>query len=136
MTDKEAAEAEKTWNEWFEGLNFNVKSDIYTLVKPLVEMSECQHNFYDTDGYKNDFESGTLICRKCGIHTNKSKLEAQVIQTAPEMKICSGCGGENSTVDRHLFDGMCTDCTTRGLYNHDFAVAARKRNEQLIKKEA
>ena len=45
---------------------------------------------------------------------------------------CSGCGAVDVTVNRHMFDGMCADCTERALFNSDFAENAYKRNEELI----
>ena len=45
---------------------------------------------------------------------------------------CSGCGKNKLTVNRHMFDGMCADCTDKALYDADFAKRARLRNEELI----
>lgn len=42
---------------------------------------------------------------------------------------CSGCFQKDATVFRHLFDGLCADCTTKALYDDDFATRAKKNNE-------
>jgi len=44
---------------------------------------------------------------------------------------CSGCGKKLPTVNRHMFDGMCADCTEKALYDYDFAKRAERRNEIL-----
>jgi|TARA_R100000750_G_scaffold19992_1_gene13075 predicted amidophosphoribosyltransferase len=44
---------------------------------------------------------------------------------------CSGCGKRLPTVNRHMFDGMCADCTDKALYDYDFAKRAERRNEEL-----
>lgn len=49
-----------------------------------------------------------------------------------ELQECSGCGAADGTVARHLFDGMCVECTELALFDSDFAEKAYKRNEELI----
>ena len=49
-----------------------------------------------------------------------------------KLQECSGCGIEDATVERNMFDGMCVDCTEKALFNSDFAEKAYKRNEELI----
>lgn len=49
-------------------------------------------------------------------------------------KICSGCNEVKETVDRYMFDGLCADCTDRALFDYEFAVKAKKRNQELINK--
>lgn len=44
---------------------------------------------------------------------------------------CSGCFKNRETVCRHMFDGLCADCTTKALYDDDFATRAKKNNETL-----
>lgn len=44
---------------------------------------------------------------------------------------CSGCFKNHATVFRHLFDGLCADCTTKALDDDDFAKRAKKNNETL-----
>ena len=46
-------------------------------------------------------------------------------------KVCSLCGKEHTTVNRHMFDGMCTDCTTIALYDESAYERAKKRNREL-----
>jgi hypothetical protein len=48
--------------------------------------------------------------------------------------VCSGCLKKDPIVDRYMFDGLCTDCTTRALYDEDFEKKAKERNKQLKNK--
>lgn len=45
--------------------------------------------------------------------------------------LCSGCNNKKRTVNRNMFDGLCADCTTKALYDYDFAKKAQIRNEEL-----
>lgn len=45
--------------------------------------------------------------------------------------ICSYCGKDDITVDRHLFDGMCVDCTKKALFDSNVLSEAEKNNEKL-----
>lgn len=44
---------------------------------------------------------------------------------------CSGCLKKDITVHRDMYDGLCADCTTKALYDYDFAKKAEKTNEAL-----
>ena len=44
---------------------------------------------------------------------------------------CSGCLKKDRTVHRGMYDGLCADCTTKALYDYDFAKKAEKTNEAL-----
>ena len=46
--------------------------------------------------------------------------------------VCSGCGNKKATVDRHMFDGLCADCTERALYDYEFQKKAKQTNRKLI----
>ena len=46
-------------------------------------------------------------------------------------KVCSGCDKDKQTVNRHMFDGLCADCTDKALYDYEFTKKAKKRNEEL-----
>lgn len=50
------------------------------------------------------------------------------------MAICSYCKKDKETVDRHLFDGMCVDCTDEALNDSEVAKQAEKNN-RLLKSE-
>jgi len=45
--------------------------------------------------------------------------------------VCSGCLKKDGTVHRDMYDGLCADCTTKALYDSDFAKKAEKTNESL-----
>jgi hypothetical protein len=45
--------------------------------------------------------------------------------------VCSGCLKKDGTVHRDMYDGLCADCTTKALYDYDFAKKAQKTNESL-----
>jgi hypothetical protein len=47
--------------------------------------------------------------------------------------MCSGCKESKPTVDRHMFDGMCADCTDKALYDYDFAKEAKEYNKNIIR---
>ena len=49
-------------------------------------------------------------------------------------KICSGCGKVNDTVSRYRFDGMCAECTTKALFDTEFAEKAKLNNQQMLEK--
>jgi len=44
---------------------------------------------------------------------------------------CSGCLKKDATVHRDMYDGLCADCTTKALYDYDFAKKAERTNEAL-----
>lgn len=48
-----------------------------------------------------------------------------------DSSLCSGCNNKERTVNRNMFDGLCADCTTKALYDYDFAKKAQIRNEEL-----
>lgn len=45
--------------------------------------------------------------------------------------VCSGCLKKDGTVHRDMYDGLCADCTTKALYDYDFAKKAEKTNKAL-----
>jgi hypothetical protein len=63
--------------------------------------------------------------------TNEETGQAFAIHNVSNCAICSGCNRPKPTVKRHMFDGMCADCTDKALYDYDFAKRAEKRNEEL-----
>ena len=50
-----------------------------------------------------------------------------------ESKICSWCLKDKATVNRHMFDGLCADCTDKALDNDYIAKSAKKNNDKLIR---
>lgn len=47
------------------------------------------------------------------------------------MAKCSVCGQDKATVDRHMFDGACVECTDKCLEDATIAKKAEKNNELL-----
>jgi hypothetical protein len=52
-------------------------------------------------------------------------------QLADSALVCSGCLKKDGTVHRDMYDGLCADCTTKALYDYDFAKKAEKTNKSL-----
>jgi hypothetical protein len=44
---------------------------------------------------------------------------------------CSGCGLNDNTVNRNLFDGTCAACTIKSLYDYSYMEKCKKRNVEL-----
>jgi len=51
----------KKFNEWWETLDFNMRSDIYHFLNPLIYIAHCQHEFAES---KDD--ANVKYCKKCG----------------------------------------------------------------------
>lgn len=51
----------------------------------------------------------------------------------PEYLVCSGCKKRKPTVKRHLFDGLCANCTDRALYDYSFQQKAQAYNTNNFK---
>tara|TARA_Y100000310_G_scaffold321546_1_gene379340 strand:+ start:18896 stop:19078 length:183 start_codon:yes stop_codon:yes gene_type:complete len=49
-----------------------------------------------------------------------------------KQKMCSYCGAIDRTVNRYLFDGLCSECTDKSL-NDDGSISkyASAKNEQI-----
>ncbi|AMM44983.1 hypothetical protein SP15_184A [Bacillus phage SP-15] len=47
------------------------------------------------------------------------------------MQRCSYCNKPDPTVDRHLFDGMCSSCTNRALDDPSVSRQAEENNKKL-----
>lgn len=50
------------------------------------------------------------------------------------MAVCSYCLKDRPTVSRHMFDGMCADCTDKALASSSVVEQAKKNNETLKSK--
>lgn len=50
------------------------------------------------------------------------------------MAVCSYCLKDKKTVRRHMFDGMCADCTDKALNSSEVAKQAERNNEILKRK--
>ena len=44
---------------------------------------------------------------------------------------CSGCGLNNNTVNRNLFNGTCAARTVKCLYDYSYMEKCKKRNIEL-----
>jgi hypothetical protein len=62
------------------------------------------------------------------IHENGNDANRLLADSA---LVCSGCLKKDGTVHRDMYDGLCADCTTKALYDYDFAKKAEKTNESL-----
>ena len=72
---------------------------------------------------KFDMEHNTSINHENGNDANRLLADSALV--------CSGCLKKDGTVHRDMYDGLCADCTTKALYNYDFAKKAEKTNEAL-----
>lgn len=68
-------------------------------------------------------ENKTSTNHKNGNDTNRLLADSAFV--------CSGCLKKDGTVHRDMYDGLCADCTTKALYDYDFAKKAEKTNEAL-----
>lgn len=71
LSKKEALKAEKEMNEFLSSLDFNIKSGLVSLLKPILTQRDCVHDWSDTDSYENDLPKNSLICRKCSLMKKK-----------------------------------------------------------------
>ena len=65
LSKKEAINAEKEIDKFLVALDFNIKSGLVSLLKPILKERDCLHYWIDTSSYENDFPKNSLICQKC-----------------------------------------------------------------------
>jgi len=65
MTDEEANKVEEGYNEFLVSLDFNTKSALVNLLKPLLEQLNCEHEWIDPNEYENKLDKTKLFCKKC-----------------------------------------------------------------------
>ena len=51
----------KKFNEWWDTLDFNMRSDIYHFLNPLIYIAHCQHEFTELKDRMD-----VKCCKKCG----------------------------------------------------------------------
>ncbi|MDO8610097.1 MAG: hypothetical protein Q7R95_06085 [bacterium] len=72
LTEEQALESEKKMDNFLLSLDFNTKSEIVRLLKPLIEKINCEHDFIDTDSYENELPKNMYLCRKCNFMKEKT----------------------------------------------------------------
>ncbi len=65
LSSEEAEKADKEMNEFLLSLDFNIKSSLVSLLKPILKQINCEHDWVDLDSYENDMPKNSLFCRKC-----------------------------------------------------------------------
>jgi hypothetical protein len=71
LSKEEFILVEKELNEWLLSLDFNVKSGIKSLLNPLIDQANCQHEWIDPNTYENNLDKNKLFCRFCNLTKNK-----------------------------------------------------------------
>ncbi len=65
LSSEEVEKADKEMNEFLLSLDFNIKSSLVSLLKPILKQVNCEHDWVDLDSYENDMPKNSLFCRKC-----------------------------------------------------------------------
>ena len=65
LSQEEIEKADKEMNEFLLSLDFNIKSSLVSLLKPILKQINCEHDWVDLDSYENDMPKNSLFCRKC-----------------------------------------------------------------------
>lgn len=71
LTEKEAKKAEEEIDKFLLSLDFNTKSSLVSLLKPILEQKGCEHDWVDLDSYENDLPKNSKICRECSLIRKK-----------------------------------------------------------------
>lgn len=72
LTKEQAEKSEKEMDKILLSLDFNTKSSLVSLLKPLMRKIYCDHDWVDTDSYENDLPKNTLFCKKCFLLKDKN----------------------------------------------------------------
>lgn len=65
MSDEEAVQIEKEYDEFLLSLDWNMKSALVNLLKPPLEQLNCEHEWIDPNEYVNELDKTKKFCRKC-----------------------------------------------------------------------
>lgn len=71
LTQEEAEESKKEINEFLVSLDFDIKSKLYSLLRPLITQRNCNHDWVNYDSYDNEMPKDKKYCRKCSLICNK-----------------------------------------------------------------
>lgn len=71
LSKEEAEREEEEMDEFLLSLDFNTKSSLVSLLKPLFKQINCDHDWVDLDSYENNMPKNSLMCRKCSLIRKK-----------------------------------------------------------------
>lgn len=71
LSSEEAEKADKEINEFLLSLDFNIKSSLVSLLKPILKQVNCEHDWVDLDSYENDLPKNSKMCRECSLIRKK-----------------------------------------------------------------
>ncbi len=71
LSSEEAEKADKEINEFLLSLDFNIKSSLVSLLKPILKQVNCEHDWVDLDSYENKMPKNSLWCPNCSLIKGK-----------------------------------------------------------------
>lgn len=73
LTKEESLSKEREINEYLLGLDLNTKIQLVSLLRPIKNQANCDHNWIDLDSYENELPPNSLLCNKCQLIKRKDK---------------------------------------------------------------
>lgn len=71
LSKEEAEKEEKEVDKFLLSLDFNIKSSLASLLKPMLKQINCEHDWVDLDSYENSMPKNSLLCQKCSLIRGK-----------------------------------------------------------------
>lgn len=67
MSEEEAKQQEKDIDKFLTSLDFNTKSKLVSLLKPMQKQINCEHDWIDPNEYDNELDKTKQYCRHCDL---------------------------------------------------------------------